>query len=564
MSDLTGTQASAQIEAARQAQLDDFRKNAAYNALVQTHGAVAGDPEAWSAANKAQAETDTADLVRPTAQADLQTKTIGNQKTQQEVDQNTLFAVGALLKNNGPNVLDNPLLQKRIGIQPGEVDQYKTFVTGSDGKVDPNRVDALVSAGAGRLGAMASGGMTQVIDPATGQLTLVRGTKAGGIISNELSQGATTPQVMNANTKQNNSLVVPGQPYDLNTATTAIKQGFPGAVITSTLRTPDHNAAIGGAPNSAHTVGRAMDLGIPQGTEGPAYADQVNSYLAANKLPGHAVYESAASPYSTGPHVHYEWPAGAGGGPQVNQTYVAAKAQVAANAAKAGVSLTPEAIEMFAQEGARTGKIQTFGMGGKSNTTAIGNKMAANGVTGQQLADNQQQYKSAQSYETDLGKSSPTSAGGMARSAGVVLQHLGTLGQMIDGLQNGNLQLANKASQAFKQQTGQAAPTTFNAQKTIVGDELTRYLIARGGTSKDREEMQAGVARANSPTQLRAVMNTWITDIGAQLRGQYSQAQGMGKGPQFLSILTPEARGLLQPAQHHAAAGGGWAIKLVK
>lgn len=203
MSDLTGTQASAQIEAARQAQLDDFRKNAAYNALVQTHGAVAGDPEAWSAANKAQAETDTADLVRPTAQAGLDKAQADTAAAQQTARRNNIFTFGAYLKNGGdPGQLDNPNVQKFLGISPDDAAAAKQMVIGPDGKVIPERVDGLLSAGMGPTGAMASGGVTQMIDPVTGQVTLVRGTKAGGIMENSLPQGATTPQAMNAQSGQ--------------------------------------------------------------------------------------------------------------------------------------------------------------------------------------------------------------------------------------------------------------------------------------------------------------------------------------------------------------------------
>lgn len=563
----------AQGEQAAQQQLDDFRKNAAYNALVQTYGPAAGDPDAWAKSAQAKQTQDVEPYAAPTAQAELQGKQLGNAdqtiKNQDALRQQqgqALYSVTQMAKSAAnpdgsidPDKYDqlfsNPLVQKATGVTPDQVAQAKPLITGPGGM---QHLDSIATAA---LGPVKAQGAVGYGTDANGNPVQIGRDQYGRPIMQPLN-GVTPTAVTNANTKQNNSLVVPGQPYDLNTATAAIKQGFPDARITSTVRTPDHNAAIGGAPNSAHTVGRAMDLGIPKGAEGPAYADQVNAYLAANNLPGHAVYESADSQYSTGPHVHYEWPAGAGGAPQVNQAYVNAKKQVAENAAKAGVTLTPEAVQMFAEEGARTGKIQTFGMGGKNNTAAIGNKMAANGVTGQQLAETQQDYKSAQTYQTDLAKSTPTSAGGMARMVGAVAQHIDTLDGLVDAMQNKNIKLVNSFMQKFKQQTGNPAPTNFAAQKQVVSSEVQKYLNGGRATQGDRRELESNLSQANSPQALRGVIGLLRTDLGAQLRAQYAQAQGFGKGQQFLGILTPEARNLLQPAQH--AAGGGWAIKLVK
>lgn len=243
---------------------------------------------------------------------------------------------------------------------------------------------------------------------------------------------------------------------------------------------------------------------------------------------------------------------------QVNQAFVDAKTKIAAAAAKSGITLSDDAINMLADEGIKTGKLQTFGMGGGKNTAAIANAMAAKGTTGDQLAVGQQDYKSRQAYVTDLAKSSPTSAGGLSRSAGAVLAHIDTLDQMIDAMGNKNVRLVNYLQQKYKQETGKPLPVTFDAQKVIVGDELTRYLIARGGTGKDRDEMKNSLSRANSPAQLKGVINTYKDDIGAQLYSQYAQAKGFNADKQFLGNLTPYAREILtgvEDPNNHPTAG---------
>jgi len=230
---------------------------------------------------------------------------------------------------------------------------------------------------------------------------------------------------------------------------------------------------------------------------------------------------------------------------QVNQSYVNAKAQIAAAAAKAGVSLTPQAITMLAGKAAETGQLPTFGMGGGKNTVAVANEMAAHGHSGTQLAANAQTYKSKQAFLTDLAHSGPTSAGGIARSGGAVFAHIDLLDQLIDGLQNKNIPYVNAIQQKFKQETGQPAPTNFDAQKQLVASEIGRFIIARGGTLADRKEFEDNLSKAKSPQQLRGVIATYRDDIGQQLYAQYAQAKGLGADKEYLGVLTPAARFIL-------------------
>lgn len=53
----------------------------------------------------------------------------------------------------------------------------------------------------------------------------------------------------------------PSTPWDI------VKTLLPGATITSTTRTPEHNAAVGGVSNSLHLSGRATDFTLPAGVD---------------------------------------------------------------------------------------------------------------------------------------------------------------------------------------------------------------------------------------------------------------------------------------------------------
>lgn len=89
-----------------------------------------------------------------------------------------------------------------------------------------------------------------------------------------------------------------GPPVDL---AGLVKNSFPAATITSTLRTPAQNAAANGVPNSAHQQPNgAVDFTLSSEAAMRAARDHINA-----TQPGvHAIYEGPGAANSTGPHVH--------------------------------------------------------------------------------------------------------------------------------------------------------------------------------------------------------------------------------------------------------------------
>ncbi len=84
--------------------------------------------------------------------------------------------------------------------------------------------------------------------------------------------------------------------------TATVAQLFPGANVTSTLRTPQQNAAAGGVANSEHLIpDGAIDFTLPN--EGAMR----NAVAQINQMPGlRAIYEGPGAAHSTGPHVHIQ------------------------------------------------------------------------------------------------------------------------------------------------------------------------------------------------------------------------------------------------------------------
>lgn len=78
----------------------------------------------------------------------------------------------------------------------------------------------------------------------------------------------------------------------------ALQAAVPGATLTSNLRTPEHNRAVGGVPNSDHLTGQAADFVPPKGQTMAELATQLKSVGIGQVI-------------NEGTHVHVEWGKGA-------------------------------------------------------------------------------------------------------------------------------------------------------------------------------------------------------------------------------------------------------------
>lgn len=161
-----------------------------------------------------------------------------------------------------------------------------------------------------------------------------------------------------------------------------------------------------------------------------------------------------------------------------------------------------------------------------------------------------------------VGAFSTGKQGDLIRSFNVGISHLNTLDGLVDALGNNDIQAFNKIGNAYAQQTGNPAPTNFDAAKAIVGDEIIKAIVGGGGALADRENAQNQINRANSPEQLRGVINTYKKLMAGQLGGLKKQYSDTTSRSNFDSRLSPEARAELEnetgviPAQKSAA--GGW------
>ncbi len=118
--------------------------------------------------------------------------------------------------------------------------------------------------------------------------------------------------------------------------------------------------------------------------------------------------------------------------------------------------------------------------------------------------------------------------GNAMRSFNVAGQHLDQLGELVDALGNGNTQLVNKLGNAFREQTGNAAPTNFDAAKDVVSKEVVKAIVAGGGGVAERQELSELMSKAKSPAQLKGVIAQYRGLMAAQHDALLQQRRAAG------------------------------------
>lgn len=114
------------------------------------------------------------------------------------------------------------------------------------------------------------------------------------------------------------------------------------------------------------------------------------------------------------------------------------------------------------------------------------------------------------------------------RSIGTATKHLDMLNTLVDNLDNTDSPAYNSVANFFKTQTGQTAPKTFDAAKQIVGQEVIKAIVAGGGGVGERQEAADALSKASSPAQLKSVIATYKTIMGAQHESLLQQRDAAG------------------------------------
>jgi hypothetical protein len=101
----------------------------------------------------------------------------------------------------------------------------------------------------------------------------------------------------------------------------------------------------------------------------------------------------------------------------------------------------------------------------------------------------------------------------------------------------------NEAAQIYKENTGQTAPTNFDAAKRIIVGEVTNAITAGGGTQTERDAANADLNRANSLPQLMGTMQVYQSLLGGKLQGLAKQyGATTGRNDFYDRFINPETQ----------------------
>jgi len=199
------------------------------------------------------------------------------------------------------------------------------------------------------------------------------------------------------------------------------------------------------------------------------------------------------------------------------------------------------------------------GVQGAAQATAIRNRAAeldsaegkdAVGARGRQL-EFKNQYNTQLAADKNFAQGK---LGSTVRSLSVATDHLNTLDSLADALNNSDVRLFNAIGNKFATETGQPAPTDFNAAKKIVADEIVKAIVGSGGGVSDREQAAKVIDAANSPQQLKGVIQTYKSLMGGQLGGLKQQYEASTGRKDFERFLTQGAKTQLMGATQKAPA----------
>ena len=244
------------------------------------------------------------------------------------------------------------------------------------------------------------------------------------------------------------------------------------------------------------------------------------------------------------------------------------------------IQLTDDAKRTLARTFLDTGNIAIMGMG--KNASGARNEIynmaasmgKAEGLTTDQISakinENKQNFAASSKALKEFTSGADAKT---IRSLNVVVSHLDTLNELAQGLDSNDTRIINRVRNAYRVEFGKPAPTSFNAAKEIVGDEIIKSIVARGGTLEDRIAMKKTLDAASSPDQLAGVVTAYQKLLGGQLAGfEKSYVAGTNRtdfkdrflNSRTIKTLPAPDTGVNQPVKNMPAIGevrNGWKFK---
>jgi hypothetical protein len=224
--------------------------------------------------------------------------------------------------------------------------------------------------------------------------------------------------------------------------------------------------------------------------------------------------------------------------------------------------LTPQTLDFAAETYRQTGQMPISGMG--KNAAALRTQVLnratelAGGMPAAEAAATVASNKQDIGSRTKAVKDFSTGKQGQQVNAfNTAIDHLGTMSKLSDALQNNDVKAINTLGNTVARQTGEPAPTNFNAAKQIVTAEIIKAVVASGGGVTERQEAERNFADANSPQQLKGIIDTYKQLLGGQLNSLSLQYENTTGRKDFNTKLTPEAKNTVSKLRGETPATAG-------
>ncbi len=244
-------------------------------------------------------------------------------------------------------------------------------------------------------------------------------------------------------------------------------------------------------------------------------------------------------------------------------------------AAGANEPLDPNAIAFAGYMLYKTGKMAALGMrSGPARSAVLANaaNLSQQEAAGQNISNpgfdqaiaNGQDYTAGQRA---LNSFAGGPLGNQPRAINNVVGHLQLMEQLFTGLQNGDVQIANKLGAQWKKQFGSPVPTDIQTAASFIGPEMTKILSNNGstGTAEERQEFSNTAANlANSPEQtssaigtLKGMLARQMTDLALQYHGATGRSDFAKRyvAPDVAQYLDIGPEGPMAPQGATAPAG---------
>lgn len=191
---------------------------------------------------------------------------------------------------------------------------------------------------------------------------------------------------------------------------------------------------------------------------------------------------------------------------------------------------------------------------------------------GQAIANAVNQYDpnmNASDYQARAGTLKDFTSGQAARnvtSLNTVMGHLDALNEAGKKLNNGRFTYLNQAENAVADAMGDPSVKTYKLTANAVADELEKAFRGTGGSLEGIRSWKAQIDTANSPEQMKAIVNQGIELLDSRINAlgeQYNR--GMKTNRDAFELLNPKEREIYQRLKGGSHGGtataSGWGIK---